>query len=247
MANMNHHIETRHLHQLHSERPLHGKAEIPQILTEITPYERIRELDTYYEHLKDLEKLSENDLEQKIENYQNLSEFIEYRELYLNFHTMDEAIEQFAYSQGGQENPDLTAEMKKIVEEIKNSVANYYKAVMTFDRTSINKFRMSDSEYKESMIQVDQRRTIAHNKLIDDVVSYTRMLNKTIPEKIGYRFDKETMFDPHLIQDLRSKEKNLHKPAREKIANWAFLNERGIHVEKAVEKAQQVLESKKAA
>lgn len=229
-----------------TQPPIHDN--LPEVLTEkdVTPYEKVRPLDYDYEHLKDLDALSAEELEKKVSAYEALPEHKEFNELHLNFNQLDILIEEFSNSEEGKNNSDLCNQLVQIVNDIKLCASNYYKKVMAFDRTKINSFRMETFEFQDSMKEADQSRRFAHNSLIDTVIKLAKLCYKTIPESTGYRFKRAQLFDQHLILDLRSENQNLHKPAREKIANWAFINERGIHIQKSVERARELIKQKTA-
>jgi hypothetical protein len=227
--------------------PIGTRHEIPENIPHYTKYEEVRLVDNVYEHPSTLESMDPATLEEKIADFESLPELQDYHNLPLNFTSLDHATEQFAQSPEADGHEKLVEQLKNVIVDIKFSVSQYYKSVMVFERTHMNRFQLEPEEHLEKMKSVDQHRTLMHNKLIDAVVSYTRLCNKIIPEQTDYHFDKNDLFDPHLVLDLRSDNENIHGTARRRIATWAFLNERGIHIEKAAQAARDVLANKKAA
>jgi hypothetical protein len=222
------------------------QEEMPAQLTEITPYENARLVDAAYEDPKILQRLSVDELQTRMDQYEHMPEYKKYLRLHMNFDILEKMVQEFEQFAKKNSAEQLSETLKGHVKTIQYAVNSYYKTVMVFDRTSIKKFLMEPAEYQEEMSRIDRKRTADHNTLIDAVIILTRMCYREIPEKTGYKFDKSQLFDPNLIHDLRSSNKDIHRSARDKIANWAFLNERGFHIVRTKERVEGLLKEKKS-
>jgi hypothetical protein len=242
------HPESRGIRSPEQARPADPEAaeydQLPDTLTELSPHEATRRMEASLENPSLLHRLNREELRERIEEWEDMPEYRRFKHLHLNFETLDNAAEAFAGYAKERSHQLLAQELVRQVREIKIAVHRYYNSVMAFDRTSINKYRLERKEYLEELQRIDAKRRTDHNSLIDAALSLSRLCYRRIPEEAGYKFKKTELFDPHLIMDLQSDKQEIHRAAREKIANWAFLNERGAHISAALKHAQNALEER---
>jgi|GEM_PF-4666326 len=217
---------------------------MPEVVKHLTPYDDAKLVDLVYENPHSLDKLPKDELQKRVTGYEAMPEYKEYLNLHLNFDRMDEGLARFKM-EGGGEHEELADRLRSAIDKVKLDVSKYYQVVMQWDRTKIQSFRLEPDEYKEEMVRVDQRRSAIHNSLIDSITAMARLTYREIPQATGFKFDKSELFDAGTIQDVRSPEKGLHQSGRERIATWAFINERGAHISMARRVAKVLMENKK--
>jgi len=196
----------------------------------------IRKTLRMWENPSEVEKMSLRELENLKFEVEEMPAYQNYLRERVNFEKMDEILERFDSETQGRENESEVKNTREHIEReatnIKQAITRCYESYTATRGLQIQQFRESKEAYMEELEQRGTSQHIAHNALMDIILSFTIFCNEK-QRDLGIAVINQTNWFTN---------EQLHN--RDYIREWAISTEEGKRIAEVLRLTKNTIEEK---